>query len=75
MGIIAGGAAVEIEEVVHVKTAQNDDQRKTRHSGVVYRRGRVVYVNRRHGWVCMDFGHYRACAYIRDILGNAVVVV
>lgn len=66
---------VEVGDILKIKTARDDDQRRNRHSGVAYKRGRIVYMNRPNGWVCMDFGYYRACAYIRDIRNNAVIVV
>ena len=66
---------VEVGDILKIKTARDDDQRRSRHSGVAYKRGRIVYMNRPNGWVCIDFGYYRACAYIRDIRNKVVIVV
>ena len=66
---------MKIGDTIKIKTARDDDTRRSRHSGVAQKRGRIVYINRPNGWVCMDFGYYRECAYIRDIRNNAVIVV
>lgn len=70
-----GDETVKIGDTIKIKTARDDDTRRNRHSGVAYKCGRIVYMNRQNGWVCMDFGYYRACAYIRDIRNNVVIVV
>lgn len=70
-----GDETVKIGDTIKIKTARDDDTRRSRHSGVAYKKGVVVYINRMYGWVCVDFGYYRSCAFLRDIRNRAVIVV